>query len=87
MPVDTPLSDANERVALPAPVVRRLAGTNLVARGSVNVISIKAIRAWAGDWWSHKRADVWTYVERKLTTIWTARIFVLEFPRANSSSR
>ncbi|WP_310210530.1 hypothetical protein [Caulobacter sp. BE264] len=66
MPFDTPTSNASERLALPAPVIQRLAGTDLVARGSVNVISIKAIRAWAGEWWSHKRADVWTYVERKL---------------------
>lgn len=66
MPFDTPTSNASERVALPAPVIQRLAGTDLVARGAVNVISIKAIRAWAGEWWSHKRSDVWTYVERKL---------------------
>ncbi|ATC31502.1 hypothetical protein CA606_03555 [Caulobacter vibrioides] len=66
MPFDTPSSNASERVALPAPVIQRLAGTDLVARGAVNVISIKAIRAWAGEWWSHKRSDVWTYVERKL---------------------
>ena len=66
MPFDTPTSSASERLALPTPVIQRLAGTDLVARGSVNVISIKAIRAWAGEWWSHKRTDVWTYVERKL---------------------
>ncbi|MBU4435429.1 MAG: hypothetical protein KKC14_13555 [Alphaproteobacteria bacterium] len=59
--------DKTRRVALPAPVLHRLAGTDLIARGSVNVISVKAIRAWAGDWWSQKRGDVWTYVERKLT--------------------
>ncbi|PIB96795.1 hypothetical protein [Caulobacter sp. X] len=59
-------TDATERVALPGPVLQRLAGTDLVARGSVNVISVKTIRMWAGDWWSQKRADVWTYVERKL---------------------
>lgn len=61
-----PTSDATERVALPGPVLQRLAGTDLVARGSVNVISVKTIRMWAGDWWAQKRADVWTYVERKL---------------------
>lgn len=67
MPFDTPTSsDANERVALPAPVLQRLTGNDLVARGSVNVISIKAIRQWAGEWWSQKRGDVWTYVELKL---------------------
>ena len=67
MPFDTPLpSDATERVALPGPVAQRLSGSELVARGSVNVISIKAIRQWAGDWWSEKRGDVWTYVELKL---------------------
>ncbi len=61
-----PSSDATERVALPGPVLQRLAGTDLVARGSVNVISVKTIRMWAGDWWAQKRGDVWTYVERKL---------------------
>ena len=67
MPFDTPPpSDANERVALPGPVAQRLSGSELVARGSVNVISIKAIRQWAGEWWSQKRGDVWTYVELKL---------------------
>jgi hypothetical protein len=67
MPLDTlPSSDATERVALPGPVAQRLTGSELVARGSVNVISIKAIRKWAGDWWSEKRGDVWTYVELKL---------------------
>lgn len=67
MPFDTPPpSDANERVALPGPVLQRLTGNDLVSRGSVNVISIKAIRQWAGEWWSQKRGDVWTYVELKL---------------------
>jgi hypothetical protein len=67
MPFDTPpSSDATERVALPGPVLQRLTGNDLVARGSVNVISIKAIRQWAGEWWSQKRGDVWTYVELKL---------------------
>ncbi|MET3667721.1 hypothetical protein [Caulobacter sp. 1776] len=66
MPFDTQTSDATERVALPAPVLQRLTGNDLVARGSVNVISIKAIRAWAGEWWSQKRGDIWTYVELKL---------------------
>ncbi|USQ97886.1 hypothetical protein [Caulobacter sp. RL271] len=66
MPPETQPSDATERVALPAPVLQRLTGNDLVARGSVNVISIKAIRQWAGEWWSQKRGDVWTYVELKL---------------------
>lgn len=67
MPFDTPPpSDATERVALPGPVLQRLTGNDLVSRGSVNVISIKAIRQWAGEWWSQKRGDVWTYVELKL---------------------
>lgn len=63
---ETQPSDATERVALPGPVLQRLTGNDLVARGSVNVISIKAIRQWAGEWWSQKRGDVWTYVELKL---------------------
>ncbi|MBO9545556.1 hypothetical protein [Caulobacter sp.] len=67
MPFDTPPpSDATERVALPGPVLQRLTGNDMVARGSVNVISIKSIRQWAGEWWSQKRGDVWTYVELKL---------------------
>ncbi len=67
MPFDTPPpSDATERVALPGPVLQRLTGNDLVSRGSVNVISIKSIRQWAGEWWSQKRGDVWTYVELKL---------------------
>lgn len=59
--------DLTQRVALPAPVLHRLAGSELITRGSVNVISVKAVRAWAGDWWGQKRGDVWTYVERKLS--------------------
>ena len=67
MPFDSNVQDnTTQRLALPAPVLHRLAGTELIARGSVNVISVRAIRAWAGDWWSQKRGDVWTYVERKL---------------------
>lgn len=66
MSLSSPPHDANERVALPGPVLQRLMGSDLVARGSVNVISVKAIKAWAGEWWSEKRNDVWTYVERKL---------------------
>jgi hypothetical protein len=61
------MDDRNEHLALSAPVLHRLAGTDLIARGSVNVISVKPIRRWAGDWWDKKRADVWTYVERKLS--------------------
>lgn len=68
MPFDSsPMDDRNEHLALSAPVLHRLAGTDLIARGSVNVISVKPIRRWAGDWWDKKRADVWTYVERKLS--------------------
>jgi len=67
MPFDSyDQDDTTQRLALPAPVLHRLAGSELIARGSVNVISVKAIRSWAGDWWSQKRGDVWTYVERKL---------------------
>lgn len=67
MPFDSSQSDdRNEHLALSGPVLQRLAGSELIARGSVNVISVKAIRRWAGDWWDKKRVDVWTYVERKL---------------------
>ncbi|NGM52511.1 hypothetical protein G5B46_23105 [Caulobacter sp. 602-2] len=61
-----PKDDTTERLALPPAMLNRLAGSDLVGRGAVNVISIKAIRRWAGDWWDQKRTDVWTYVERKL---------------------
>jgi hypothetical protein len=67
MPFDSSHSDdRNEHLALSGPVLQRLAGSELIARGSVNIISVKAIRRWAGDWWDKKRVDVWTYVERKL---------------------
>ena len=46
-------------------LLERLAGTNLVERGSVTVISVNSIRARAGERWSRKRDDVWAYVERK----------------------
>jgi hypothetical protein len=60
-------TEPTEYLALRGPVLNRLAGSDLIARGSVNVISVKAIRHWAGDWWEKKRGDVWTYVERKLS--------------------
>ena len=60
-------ADPPEHLALSGPMLNRLAGSDLVARGSVNVISVKAIRLWAGDWWEKKRDDVWTYVDRKLS--------------------
>jgi len=46
-------------------VVERLAGTNLVERGSVTVISVDAIRERAAERWARKRDDVCAYVERK----------------------
>jgi hypothetical protein len=46
-------------------VVERLAGTNLVERGSVTIISVEAIRDRAADRWARKRDDVCAYVERK----------------------
>lgn len=93
MPIDShDQDDATQRLALPAPVLHRLAGTELIARGSVNVISVKAIRAWAGDWWTQKRGDVWTYVERKLSehldrTDMRARISDSEFLIAMNSDQ
>ncbi|WP_421737438.1 hypothetical protein [Caulobacter sp.] len=93
MPIDShDQDDATQRLALPAPVLHRLAGSDLIARGSVNVISVKAIRAWAGDWWMQKRGDVWTYVERKLSehldrTDMRARISDSEFLIAMNSDQ
>jgi len=49
-----------------AAVLDRFGGHDLLARGSVNVISLAAIRDRAGDRWPRKRADVWAYVDRRL---------------------
>jgi hypothetical protein len=46
-------------------ILERLAGTDLVQRGSVTVVSVEAIRERAGQRWERKRDDVWAYVERK----------------------
>jgi hypothetical protein len=46
-------------------ILDRLAGTDLVARGSVTIISVEAIRERAGARWERKRDDVWEYLERK----------------------
>lgn len=49
-----------------AAVLERLSGTDLMARGSVIVISVAAIRDRAGARWARKRDDVWDYLARKL---------------------
>lgn len=48
-----------------AAVLERLAGTPLIERGAVTIISVEAIAEQAGPRWSRKRDDVWEYVERK----------------------
>ena len=49
-----------------AAMLDRFAGGDLIQRGSVNVISVEAIRRRAGERWNRKRDAVWAYVERKL---------------------
>jgi hypothetical protein len=49
-----------------AAMLDRFAGGDLIQRGSVNVISVEAIRARSGERWGRKRDAVWAYVERKL---------------------
>lgn len=47
-------------------VLDRFGGHDLLARGSVNVISLATIRDRAGERWARKRLDVWAYAERRL---------------------
>ena len=47
-------------------VLDRLAGSDLIARGSVVIISLEAIRQRSGDRWARRRDDVREYVTRKL---------------------
>lgn len=49
-----------------AAVLDRFGGHDLLARGSVNIIGLGAIRERAGERWPRKRPDVWAYAERKL---------------------
>jgi hypothetical protein len=46
--------------------LERLAGSDLIERGSVIIISVEAIRDRAGDRWPRKRADVWAFVSKRL---------------------
>lgn len=46
-------------------VLERLAGAELIGRGSVTIISVEAIRRRAGERWFRKRDDVWGHVERR----------------------
>lgn len=46
-------------------VLERLAGAELIERGSVTLVSVEAIRRRAGDRWGRKRDDVWAHVERR----------------------
>jgi len=48
-------------------VLDRLAGTDLVERGCVVLISVEAIRERTGERWFRRRDDVWAYVNRKLS--------------------
>lgn len=52
--------------ATAAAALDRLAGSDLVERGCVTIISVEAIQERAGDRWPRKRDDVWAYVGRKL---------------------
>lgn len=46
-------------------VLERLAGAELIERGSVTIVSLEAIRRRAGDRWGRKRDDVWGYIDRR----------------------
>lgn len=48
-----------------AAALERLAGTDLVERGCVTIISVEAIRQRSGDRWTRKRDAVWAYVGKK----------------------
>lgn len=65
-PVVTAPQDHRLSAADVAAVLDRFGGADLLARGSVTVISLAAIRDRAGDRWPRKRSDVWAYVERRL---------------------
>lgn len=47
-------------------MLERFASPEMLARGTVNVISVAAIRAKSGDRWSRRAEDVWAYTDRKL---------------------
>jgi hypothetical protein len=46
-------------------VLERLAGAELIERGSVTLVSVEAIRRRAGVRWERKRDDVWAHMERR----------------------
>lgn len=47
-------------------VLDRFASPEMLARGTVNVISVAAIRARLGERWLRRAEDVWAYMDRKL---------------------
>jgi hypothetical protein len=47
-------------------VLERFASPEMLARGTVNVISVAAIRARLGERWDRRADDVWAYMDRKL---------------------
>lgn len=47
-------------------MLERFAGSDLFERGSVNIVSLEAIRARTGERWLRKRDAVWAYAEKKL---------------------
>jgi GGDEF domain-containing protein len=47
-------------------MLERFASPEMLARGTVNVISVAAIRAKSGDRWSRRAEDVWAYTDRRL---------------------
>ena len=48
-----------------AAALERLAGTDLVERGCVTIISVEAIRKRSGERWPRKRDAVWAYLGKK----------------------
>jgi hypothetical protein len=47
-------------------VLDRFASPEMLARGTVNIISVAAIRARLGERWARRAEDVWAYMDRKL---------------------
>lgn len=49
-----------------ASILERVAGAELAARGSINIISVEAVRNELGDRWERNRASVWSYVQKRM---------------------
>lgn len=54
------------KAANAAAMLERLTGSDRLERGAVFVLSVESIRDREPSRWTKRRADVWTYIERKL---------------------